>query len=66
MASRACSTRPSSPLRFKLGPGESKTVATQENTQAVRAFGPNKLQLTPLGQFAGNWAETDSRQRQQQ
>jgi len=49
-----------SPLRFMLGPGESKVVVTQEDTQAVCAFGPNKLQLTPLGQFAGNWAETDS------
>jgi len=49
-----------SPLRFMLGPGETKVVVTQENTQAVCAFGPNKLQLTPLGQFAGNWAETDS------
>lgn len=49
-----------SPLRFMLSPGETKTVVTQENTQAVCAFSPNKIQKTPLGQFAGNWAETDS------
>lgn len=49
-----------SPLRFMLSPGETKTVVTQDNTQAVCAFSPNKIQKTPLGQFAGNWAETDS------
>ncbi|KAK1829958.1 hypothetical protein QBC39DRAFT_310023 [Podospora conica] len=51
------------PLRFMLGPGEVKTVVTQEDTQAVCAFSPNKIQKTPLGQFAGNWAETDSGNR---
>ena len=51
------------PLRFKLGPGESKTVVTQEDTQAVCAFSPGSIQKTKLGQFAGNWAETDSGNR---
>jgi len=44
---------------FNLGPGESKTVVVQANTQMVCAFAPGSVPTTTFGQYAGNWAETD-------
>jgi len=46
-------------LIFMLQPGETKAVAADYNTQAVCAFAPNEVPLTPFGQYAGNWAEVD-------
>ncbi|KAM7193405.1 hypothetical protein V8F33_007784 [Rhypophila sp. PSN 637] len=46
-------------LKFKLAPGETKTLAFDHNTQGVCAFAPKSIPLTPFGQLAGNWVEFD-------
>ncbi|KAM7188444.1 hypothetical protein V8F20_010560 [Naviculisporaceae sp. PSN 640] len=46
-------------LKFKLKPGETKTLAFDHNTQGVCAFAPGSIPLTPFGQLAGVWAEFD-------
>ncbi|KAK3329958.1 hypothetical protein B0H66DRAFT_542439 [Apodospora peruviana] len=47
-------------VKFKLAPGEKKTVVVQANTQAICAFSKGSIPTTPWGQLAGNWVETDS------
>ncbi|KAL2021397.1 hypothetical protein VTK56DRAFT_7262 [Thermocarpiscus australiensis] len=47
------------PLIFTLGPGETKTVVADKNTQGVCAFAPSEVPTTENGQYAGVWAEFD-------
>lgn len=44
---------------FNLGPGETKTIAVQGNSQIICAFAPGSVPKTPFGQYAGNWVESD-------
>lgn len=46
-------------LKFTLAPGETKTLAFEDDTQGVCAFAPKKIPLTSFGQLAGNWVEFD-------
>ncbi|KAJ9155838.1 hypothetical protein NKR19_g4350 [Coniochaeta hoffmannii] len=44
---------------FMLQPGETKTVAYEEDTQGWAAFAPNSVPKTTWGQWGGVWAEYD-------
>lgn len=47
------------PVSFKLAPGESQTVAYDENTQGFCAFAPGSVPKTSFGEYAGSWVEYD-------
>ncbi|KAH8905764.1 hypothetical protein BR93DRAFT_699576 [Coniochaeta sp. PMI_546] len=46
-------------LTFTLAPGESKTVAYEEDTQGFCAFAPGSVPKTTWGEWAGSWVEVD-------
>ncbi|KAL1878135.1 hypothetical protein VTK73DRAFT_8015 [Phialemonium thermophilum] len=48
-----------SAVTFSLAPGQSQTIAFDDNSQGACAFAPGEVEKTSFGEYAGSWVEFD-------